>query len=129
MTENEKGFTLIEIIAVLIILSILVALAVPRYVDLMQQAKISSAKGEVAEMKSSLNLAYAKLLLSTAKVPTAATDVIAAAVGTSMPITVGTAPDDWVITITGNADTAKITVNQRGTDHEYTATGTWNMPQ
>jgi len=36
---NDKGFTLVEIIAVLVILGILSVLAVPRYIDLESKAK------------------------------------------------------------------------------------------
>jgi len=39
LLQNDKGFTLVEIIAVLIILGILAVLAVSRYVDLEQNAR------------------------------------------------------------------------------------------
>jgi len=48
--DNQKGFTLIEIIAVLVVLGLLAASAVPRYVDLENNAKqktINTLKAEI----------------------------------------------------------------------------------
>ena len=131
---NEKGFTLIEIIAVLVILGILAAVAVPRYMDVAAEAKKSAAKSEVAEMKSSLNMAYAKYFLSNGSMPTNGSQVIASAGMTSGSATnVGSAPDIWNVTLTGSLTSTNvhITVNSYGADAdtEYNATGTWNMPQ
>jgi MSHA pilin protein MshA len=128
--RNQKGFTLIEIIAVLVILGILAAVAVPKYIDLSAQAKRSAAAGEVAELKSTLNLAYAKLFMSNSTAPTTADAVITGAGFTSgTAATIGTAPDVWSISMTGATTVATISVTQRGTDTGYTATGTWNIPQ
>lgn len=128
--RNQKGFTLIEIIAVLVILGVLAAVAVPKYVDMMGQAKKSAVQGEVAEMKSTLNLAYAKLYLANGAAPTAATDVITAAGFTSGAAqTVGIAPDIWNIKITGALKAATIDIIDREGDTGYAGTGTWNIPQ
>ena len=124
--RNEKGFTLIEIIAVLVILGILAAVAVPKYVDIQKEAKIAAAKGQIAEMKSSANLTYAKLYLKNGTQPSAAE--IITDLGT--PTTLGAAPDVWTVSFTA-ASTSAITlaVTKRGTDTDYAASGTWTRPE
>jgi prepilin-type N-terminal cleavage/methylation domain-containing protein len=63
--SNQKGFTLIEIIAVLVILGILAAVAVPRFMDLTSVASEKAAMQGVAEGKSRLSNQFARNLLST----------------------------------------------------------------
>ena len=62
--RNEKGFTLIEIIAVLVILGILAAVAVPKYLDLANEARIKAAQGAIAEVKGRLSSAQAKYMMA-----------------------------------------------------------------
>ena len=60
---NQKGFTLIEIIAVLVILGILAAVAIPRFMDLTTVASDKAAMQAVAEGKSRLSNQFARNLL------------------------------------------------------------------
>ena len=55
MVKNQQGFTLIEIIAVLVLLGILAAVAVPKYMSLAEDARIKAAQGQIAEVKGRLN--------------------------------------------------------------------------
>jgi prepilin-type N-terminal cleavage/methylation domain-containing protein len=45
MTEKSSGFTMMELVAVIIMLGILSAIAVPRFIDLMNEALDGSVQG------------------------------------------------------------------------------------
>lgn len=72
MLRNQKGFTLIEIIAVLVILGILAAVAIPRFVDLQDDAKLKAIDGALASGGSNAYMVYSRAVLAGDSTPTAA---------------------------------------------------------
>lgn len=64
MSKKQMGFTLIEIVMVLVLLGILSAVAVPKYFDLRAQAELKAAQAIVAEGQARINATFADQLLS-----------------------------------------------------------------
>jgi prepilin-type N-terminal cleavage/methylation domain-containing protein len=61
---NETGFTLLEIIATMVILSILAALAIPRYISLDESAKQRGADAGIAELNGRETLTWSNIKIS-----------------------------------------------------------------
>ncbi|WP_392340293.1 type II secretion system protein [Moritella marina] len=58
--KRNSGFTLIELVIVIIVLGILAATAVPKFINLQDDAKISAMKGVEAAVHSAANIVYSK---------------------------------------------------------------------
>jgi prepilin-type N-terminal cleavage/methylation domain-containing protein len=62
--RNQAGFTLIELVIVIVILGILAAVAIPKYEDMREQARVATLKGELGSIRSAVAIQYAKNALN-----------------------------------------------------------------
>ncbi len=60
--RDQRGFTLIEIIMVIVLLGIIAAIAIPKYIDLRTEAADATASGIVGAIVSSASIGYADLV-------------------------------------------------------------------
>ncbi|OBT16333.1 hypothetical protein A9264_11885 [Vibrio sp. UCD-FRSSP16_10] len=65
--QRTQGFTLIELVVVIVILGVLAVVAAPRFINLKSDATTSSIEGVAGALHSSLNLASARIQIDNAQ--------------------------------------------------------------
>jgi len=121
LRASQKGFTLIELVAIIVILGIFASIAVPKYYDLTREAKNRAALQAVMEGKARLSMNYAKLFLEGGSPPGAAS--LVDAVGTSTNI------GDYTLNFS-SVDSLTIRMNASGRPGvEGTNSAVWLVPR
>ncbi len=113
--SNERGFTLIEIISVLVILGILASVAIPKYMDMQTTAKTNATQAALGAGASEVSIKFANMILTSGGTTPSMESVAAAASGTLGDFTYTYASTDTAgvtVTVTGPTDKTAGTVTK-----------------
>ncbi len=114
LVRNQRGFTLIEMIIVIVILGILAVVAIPRYRDMQTEAAVAQANGVYGAAQAATAINFANnLAKGTSSYITTGATLLGAMDGT---------PDGWDTDPSGDATTKVIKATINGTEYKITVT-------
>ena len=120
MKRSHRGFTLVELVVVIVVLGILAAVAIPRYVTYTRDARISALNGLAAALRSSVMLVQGRYQATGNLTAT----TVALADGNPVTVSAGANGGIPVVASAG----IEAAVRQEGFTYSVAGpTGTWNF--
>ena len=111
--KKKKGFTLIELIAVLVIMAIIALIVTPLVMNIIRKARISADKRSIDGYGRSIEIAIAAYLLDNNTYPTSLNDLTIEYSGSEVVCSTTQLNSDYTVYLTG------CTVAGRAVDYEY----------
>jgi MSHA pilin protein MshA len=65
MFKKNRGFTLIELVIIIVVLGILASIAIPKYKNIVAESREAAARGALGAMRSGISIYYANAAVTT----------------------------------------------------------------